>query len=158
MAVSQSTKESWKINEQMNKVLLDHLTSEMLLAQTPGGGYSVAQHLAHMAEAKKFWSSMVNEVEVSKIPNLVEEQNGKMIAETNLAQIKDVFRQTHKVILQTAESAKDKGKLPYPSLDVFLTHLMVHDAHHRGQIMLALKTADYPLPIDGTFWGLWREG
>ena len=155
MAVSQTTKESWQISEQMNRVLLEYLTPDMLLAQTPGKGYSVAQHLAHMTEAKKFWGSMLNE-NVSELPNLSDDRNGEFIAETNLAQIKDVFRQTHKTILESAESASDKGKLPYPSIDVYLTHLMVHDAHHRGQILLALKTASYPLPNEGTLWDVWR--
>jgi uncharacterized damage-inducible protein DinB len=156
MAISQSTKESWKIHEEMNKVLLEHLKAEMLLAQTPGGGYSIAQHLAHMAEAKTFWGSLLDELQVSKLPNLANNQKGEFIAETNLAQIKDVFRQTSKVILESAENATDKGNLPFPSIDVFLAHLMVHDAHHRGQILIALKFNNYPLPDEGTLWGLWR--
>jgi uncharacterized damage-inducible protein DinB len=30
--------------------------------------------------------------------------------------------------------------------------MIIHDAHHRGQILLALKTAGHPLPNEDIFW------
>jgi hypothetical protein len=38
-----------------------------------------------------------------------------------------------------------------------LTPEMVHDAHHRGQLILALKTNGYPLPGDKLLWLPWRN-
>ncbi|MEM6431914.1 MAG: DinB family protein [Deinococcota bacterium] len=35
-------------------------------------------------------------------------------------------------------------------------HMMVHDAHHRGQILLALKTSGHTLPDEGSFWMPWK--
>lgn len=153
MAISEATKESWLINDKVNKVLLGHLTPDMIEAKTPGGGYSVAQHLAHMAEAKKFWNAMLNEEKANTLPDLFKEE---LIAETNLAQIKDVFRQTSNVTLEIVESSSSKADFPYASLDVYLVHLIAHDAHHRGQILLALKTAGHVLPSEGGLWGPWR--
>ncbi|MGL4612058.1 MAG: DinB family protein [Trueperaceae bacterium] len=153
MAISESVKESWCINDKVNKVLLEHLTAEMVEAQTPGEGYSVAQHLAHMAEARKFWSAMLDEEGTKQLPDLFKNER---LAETNLAQIKDVFRQTSSVTLGLAETATDTKHFPYTSLDVYLIHLIAHDAHHRGQILLALKTSGHALPSEGALWGSWR--
>jgi uncharacterized damage-inducible protein DinB len=152
MSIDTSVKEAWAANEKMNKILLEHLTNDMLSSQTPGGGYSVAQQLAHMTGTQKFWGEKLNG-ELGSLPNLFDERNEKeFIAETNLAQIKDVMRQTSHRLLESADHAKDKGELTHVSVEVFLIHMIIHDAHHRGQILLALKTAGHPLPNEDIFW------
>ena len=153
MPVNETVKEAWLINDKVNNVLLEHLTPNMIEAHIPGSGYSVAQHLAHMAEAKKFWGAMLNEEQAGTLPDLFKEERS---AETNLAQIKDVFAQTSKVTLELAKSTSDPSDFPYASLDSYLIHLIVHDSYHRGQIVLALKTAGHPLPDEGALWGPWR--
>ncbi len=155
MSISKSVKEAWQINEGMNKILLEYLTPEMLALQTPSKDWSVAGYLAHLAAGKKWWVSHLAEEQAGGLPNLYEETTGKIIAEKNLARIKDVFGQTSKTILETVENATDKGKLPYPSTDVYLIQQMIHDGHHRGQILLALRTAGYTPPSDDDFWGGW---
>ncbi len=150
MALNQTVKESWEANEQVNKVLLEHLRPEMLKAQTPGGGYTVARHLAHMTETKVFFGIKLNDT-VSQLPSLFVNEK-EFIPETNLAQIKDVMKQTSKTILEASESTDGKGDLPQTSTEGFLIHMMIHDGHHRGQILLALKTAGYPLPNEEAFW------
>ena len=155
MAICESVKEAWHINEGMNKVLLEYLTPDMLVVQTPNKSDTVAEYLGHLASTKKWWGKHLNEEQVGGLPSLFSKIDGKFIASTDLAHIKDVFEQTSKVILETAENAKDKGKLPYPSIDVYLIQQMIHDGHHRGQILLALRTAGYELLSDDDFWGGW---
>jgi uncharacterized damage-inducible protein DinB len=105
-----------------------------------------------MTGTQKFWGKKLND-NLGTLPNLFDERNEKeFIAETNLAQIKDVMRQTNKKLLETAENAKDKGELTHVSVEMFLIHMMIHDAHHRGQILLALKTAGHALPNEDLFW------
>jgi uncharacterized damage-inducible protein DinB len=115
MVISEAVKEAWHINEGMNKILLEYLTPEMLAVQTPSKDWTVAGYLAHLAASKKWWGNHLTEEQVGSLPNLYEETTGKIIAEKNLARIKDVFEQTSKTILETAENATHKGKLPYPS-------------------------------------------
>jgi hypothetical protein len=38
MSASPPVREAWQANVRVNQVLLEHLTPEMLEAQTPGGG------------------------------------------------------------------------------------------------------------------------
>lgn len=150
MSVSQTVKEAWQANEQVNKVLLEHLTPEMLKAQTPGGGYTVARHIAHMTKTKVYFGSKLNDT-LQQLPSLFVNEK-EPTPETNLAQIKDVMRQTSQRILEVADNAQDKGELPQVSIEAYLIHMMIHDGHHRGQILLALKTAGHPLPDEDLFW------
>lgn len=39
----------------------------------------------------------------------------------------------------------------------WLTHMLVHDTRHRGQILLALKPAGHASPDDEAPWGSWRR-
>jgi uncharacterized damage-inducible protein DinB len=155
MVISESVKQAWQINEGMNKILLEHLTPEMLALRTPNNGWSVAGYLAHLAGSKKWWLTHLNEEAAGTLPDLYEETTGKMIVETDLVKIKAVFAQTSNVILESAENASDKGKLPYPSLDVYLIQDMIHDGHHRGQILLSVRSAGHTPPADDDFWGGW---
>ncbi len=155
MVVSQLVKEAWQVNDGMNKVLLEHLTPDMLKVQTPDKNWTVAGYLAHMAGTMKWWGSHVNKEEMESLPNLFQKTGEKYIAETDIEKIKAVFEQTSKTILESAEHAPNKGTLPYASLDLYLIHQIVHDAHHRGQILLALRTAGHALPDEDEFWGGW---
>lgn len=155
MAVSEAVKEAWHINEGMNKILLEYLTPEMLEVQTPSKDWSVAGYLAHLAASKKWWGTHLDEERVSHLPSLFSKIDEKFIASTDLPHIKGVFEQTSKMILEIAENAKDKGKLPYPSIDIYLIQQMIHDGHHRGQILLALRSAGYTPLNDDDFWGGW---
>lgn len=155
MVISECVREAWQISEGMNKVLLEYLTPEMLTVRTPSEDWSVAGYLAHLAASKKWWGTYLDEEQVGRLPDLYDETTGKIVSETNLARIKDVFKQTSKTILETVERADTKGKSPYSSIDVYLIHQTVHDAHHRGQILLTLRTAGYTPPNNNDFWGGW---
>lgn len=154
MAISKTVRDAWQANDRVNAVLLDHLTPEMLEAQTPGGGWTVAHHLAHMTGVVKYWG-MDFAPKLEALPDLHDE-NGVM--ETDLSRIREVMEQTREAALEAATSQPegDKGKLPHPSVEAYLIHMLVHEAHHRGQILLALKTNGYPLPDEDSMWGPWR--
>jgi len=72
------------------------------------------------------------------------------------------------VLAQTAAAAQEAeavesapedftGEPPHSSADAFLIHMMVHDAHRRGQVLLALKTSRYTLPDEDSMWISWKE-
>ena len=151
--------EAWRANARVNRELLNHLTEEMLGAQTPGGGYSVAQHLAHMTEVMKSWGFKLDE-QLNALPDLYsdyDEVADTFVAETDLTRIRDVMVETEEALLKAVEESEgEKGTLPHTSTGAFLIHMMVHDAHHRGQILLALKTSGHPLPDEDRLWGPWR--
>ncbi|MEZ4630684.1 MAG: DinB family protein [Deinococcales bacterium] len=153
--LSDGVKEAWQINSRINKVIIDHLSPEMVHARTPGGGWSVAQHLAEIVMTPKHFGSKFN-ASLAKLPNLYEDNPDDFIAETDLNRIREVTAQTAEAVLAAAETAQSKGDLPHNSLDAYLIHMMVHDAHHRGQLLLALKTNGFPLPSEDLMWKPWK--
>jgi uncharacterized damage-inducible protein DinB len=155
MLVSQIVKDTWHINDGMNKVLLEYLTPETVKVEAPDKNWSIAAYLAHLASSKKWWISHINKEQAELLPSLFHKTKDTFVAETNLEKIKDVFEQVSKTMLETAERADDKGILPYDSVDLYLIHMTTHDAHHRGQILLTLRTAGYRPPSDDDFWGGW---
>ena len=154
--ISPSVKEAWQINTQINKALLDHLTPDMVHARTPGGGWSVAQHIAEIVATPKHWGIKFAP-NLKSLPNLYEDHPSDFIAETDLSRMRQVAAQTAEAVLQAAEKSDGKGELPHTSVDIYLIHMMVHDAHHRGQLFLALKTNGYPLPDDKLIWSPWKN-
>jgi uncharacterized damage-inducible protein DinB len=153
--VSEAVRTAWQINEAMNIKLLTHLSPEMLSLQISDHSDTIAAYLAHIAISKKWWGKHLNEEQVAALPSLYSKTDQGYIVSADLAHIQEVFEQTSKIILETAEHATDKGKLPYPSIDVYLIQQMIHDAHHRGQILLTLRTAGHTPPDDDDFWGGW---
>ena len=151
---------AWNANAAINDVLLNHLTPAMLEAVTPGGGYTVAQHLAHMVECLKGWASDLEASAVKDLPDLYSNYDpatGRFDAEQNLERIQSVMKQTRDTVLETAQSATGTGNLPHATVGKFLIHMMTHDAHHRGQILLALKTNGHALPDEESMWLPWRS-
>jgi uncharacterized damage-inducible protein DinB len=151
---------AWAANNAVNNELLASLSTAMLEAVTPGGGYSVAQHLAHMTECIKSWGMELEASRLKDLPDLYsnyEPSTGMFDAETNLDLIKSVMLQTRDATLQTAELVTSTGNLPHESAGAFLIHMLVHEAHHRGQILIALKTAGHKLPDEEGMWLPWRS-
>ena len=160
MVIAQTVKDAWHENLRVTLALLDHLDTKSLQAKTPGGGYTVAQHLAHITASTKFWGMDMDEQGLSSLPNLfpedADDDDLDFEAELDLRVIREVITDTSDRVIESCEAASSKGHLPHTSLDAYLIHMMVHNAHHRGQIMLALKTAGHELPDDEKIWGPWR--
>jgi uncharacterized damage-inducible protein DinB len=159
-SLSPTLQDSWKANNASNDALLEHLTPEMLEAVTPGGGWTVVQHIAHMVGFYK-WMSIRFAPGLQTLPDLFDpneddEENFTVIGD--LEKIREVWPQTREAVLNAINNAKDKGSLPQLSLEHFVIHVFVHDAHHRGQIMLALKTSGFARPDDEPIWWPWRTG
>ncbi|MEJ2287689.1 MAG: DinB family protein [Deinococcales bacterium] len=154
---------AWHRNLAVNQALLEHLEPAMLDARSPGGGATVAQLLAHMAATTKFWGALLDPERMMALPDLFHGEPesgapGALEAETDLARIRAVWDRTAEAALATAE-AHPSGSEESPHADgaAYLVHMMVHDAHHRGQILLALKTHRHPLPDEEALWGPWRS-
>lgn len=105
---------------------------------------------------------------MGKLPNLftIREDLDKddpeaFVPETDHARIRVVLAQTAAAAqeAEAVESAPEDftGEPPHPSADAFLIRMMVHDAHHRGQVLLALKTSGYALPDEDPMWIPWKE-
>lgn len=154
---------AWGRNLAVNEALLDHLEPAMLTARSPGGGASVAQLLAHMVGTTKFWGAMLDPQRMEPLPDLFrgEPDSGApdaLDAVTDPATVRAVLRATAGSALVAAQSHADgSAESPHPDGAAYLVHMLVHDAHHRGQILLALKTSGFILPDEEALWAPWRS-
>ncbi len=152
-------------SHQVDRALLEHLTLEMMHAVVPGGGMSVAQHLAHLLGATKTWLARLAPDEAVGLPDLfdrdaaLEGRADAFAAETEPARVSEVAETIHDALVRTVADAAAvwPGALPHRSITQFVTHMMVHAAHHRGQILLALKASGHPLPDEDAMWQPWKE-
>jgi DinB family len=136
-------------NADVNDLLVAHLsTPEMLDARTPGDGFTVAEQLAHFL-------SKLSVGAAEGLPELYDPE--RQLAERDPARIRAVLDQTSAAVLESVVTAPDRGQLPHVSLAQFLIHMLVHDAHHRGQILLALKANGLPLPDEAAMWFSWND-
>ncbi len=156
MSINSMVREAWLANNKVNKVFLEHLTPEMLSIQTPAGGYTIAQHLADMSNAAKYWLSKLENANINAIGNLYDENAEEFIAEMNLERIRQVFQETTDVILKELDNA-DASQLVHKSIESYMIHMLVHDAHHRGQILVTLKVAGHNIPEEDAVWMPWKS-
>ncbi len=160
MKIGPSVRAAWGRNLEVNRALVGHLTPEMLGARTPGGGFSVAQHLSHIVGVTKFWGGLLDPERLSALPDLYDPDGDSFEdgSEMDPKRILDVLEATTGVALAAAE-ARPQGSdaLPHTDADAYLVHMIVHDAHHRGQILPALKTSSFPLPDEDALWASWRS-
>lgn len=141
-------------NVRVNDVLCAHLTPEMMGAVTPGGGMTVAQHLAHMAGVTREWLSQLDEGAAAPLPILYDDtREDAFVAQEDPGRAAEVLRAVWGSALETALNAEGTGQLPHPSTAQFVTHMLIHDAHHRGQVLLALKVNGHSRPDEDAMWG-----
>jgi uncharacterized damage-inducible protein DinB len=145
MAIHKSVKEAWQTNARINQSLLDHLTPEMLQAKTPGSGLTVDEHLVEILYNPKYFGLKFAPEMLESLPNLHEMDGDEFIAESDLSKFREAAPNIAQNILEAADTATNKGSLPHTDLDIYLIHMMVHDAHHRGQ------------PNDKLIWLPWRN-
>jgi len=160
VAVSQSVLECWQANNQVNENLLQHLSQEMLDAQTPGGGMTVAGHLAEISGTVEYWVSHLAPGQLRKTTRLYRiTEDDEFVPETDLEKFRAHFREGRDAALEAAQAvpAGETGDAPHLSADAVLLHMIVHDSHHRGQLLLALKVNGHSLPSEEAMWLPWRN-
>jgi uncharacterized damage-inducible protein DinB len=145
---------AWNANTAINAVLLKHLTPAMLSAVTPSAGQSVAGHLTHMVECLKYWAGELETDGINDLPDI----NAVLLeSATDLRRIQSVIQATYNAVFAIALNAKGKGNLPHATVGKFLMYTVAHDSHHRGQILLALKSNGYALPDEAAMWLPWNS-
>lgn len=158
--------ESFNRNAHVNEVILDTLAEADLALGDGQGGWNVGQHLGHLAEFRYGWLSFISPPHAKDIPSVLEgdAQNPQMTTQ-NLAEIKQAFTAGDAAALGAVTSALDENRSfegAYKSHPAhFLQHIIVHDSHHRGQILSLLRrggwTREQLNALDDATWTFWNE-
>jgi uncharacterized damage-inducible protein DinB len=143
---------AWDIHQQHNLLLLSHLTEADLKVSLSARGRSVSEQFAHLHNTRLTWLEAVAKPLYHKSLVLTKEavltpDNLKEALEKSAASIRQLID----------DSWENGGKLPSfkTGLIPFVSYLISHESHHRGNMLLTLKQNGYKIP-DKLKWGLWE--
>ncbi len=142
--------DTWRLNNRVNLMLLEHLTNEQLAVTPSARARNIADQLAHLHNVRIMWLE-VQAPSVAK--GLQKVPKGTATKE----ELKRALEASANALADVIAAAEATGKLKAAKRGVaaFFGYRVAHEAQHRGQIILHLKHAD--LPIDRMLgFGLWE--
>ncbi|MCX6351667.1 MAG: hypothetical protein NTX03_07385 [Bacteroidetes bacterium] len=148
--------ETWEINNRINLMLLESIAEEQLADKLNGGGKSVGAQIAHIHQARLFWLDGYGKIDVSSMEKIAKDQT------ENKTLLKECLGISNLAMIDMFEKLNEKGGVTgYNNLQspliTFLGYTLAHEAHHRGQIMLTLKSNGH-LPDKALTFGIWEWG
>lgn len=143
--------ETWAINARINLFLLDSLSEAQLDAKPTKGRVPRAQ-MVHILNVRLMWLQ-------SARPDLHGEQT-KLENTAATEELRLRLQESAKAIetlVQDAVNGDLKVKGHKPHVYSFVSYLISHESHHRGQLELALRIVGDPIS-DKVSYGLWEWG
>jgi len=129
--------EAWRTNNKIGLLFIELISDEgMMETLSLRGGRTVYGQLVHLHNARMQWLQVVDKEIASKIRSIDKE------ASYDKDGLYDVFEDSGKGIEDFINRSWEKGgkvNSYRKGLIPFISYLMVHEAHHRGNILLTLK-------------------
>lgn len=158
--------ESFARNGRVNEAVLNTVSEADLNLADGQGGWNIGQHLGHLAEFRHGWLSLISPPHAKDIPSVVEgDADNFYLTARSLSEVEQAFTAGDEAALEAVMSALNENRLfkeAYKSHPAhFLQHIIVHDAHHRGQILSLLRrggwTPEQMDALDDATWSIWNE-
>ncbi|MVN88442.1 DUF664 domain-containing protein [Deinococcus sp. HMF7620] len=165
--------ESFRRNARVNEVLLTALNPADFALSDGQGGWTVERHLRHMAGFRVSWLWNLSRDHAMPLldPTRTDADGDPMWRwqESPPAELNAAFTAGDEAAVKAVEAHLASGE-PFAdpwnegsyraSPAHFLQHTIVHDSHHRGQVMALLRqgghTKDQMDELDN-HWAIWRE-
>jgi uncharacterized damage-inducible protein DinB len=153
-------------NAEVNAALLDALADADLSVPDRRGGWNVGKHLGHLAEFRAGWLGFIAPAHARGIPSVVEGDEADFAltvsAVEDLAEAFRVGDAAARAAVRERLAAGGSFERVYVSHPTaFLIHTVVHDAHHRGQVLALLRAGGKPQAwldaVDDATWSVWRR-
>lgn len=157
--------ESFDRNSRVTRALLDTLTMDDLNHEDGVGGFSVGQHLADIVSFRRDWLSRVAPAHAERAKNVIDEASPTWLGVSSVAELQEGFDEGDAAMKAAVLEAMAEGRGfvgYYESHPAHLVqHCIVHDSHHRGQILALLRQAGRPAEtreeLENSSWAIWRE-
>lgn len=149
---------TWRVNNKTNLLLLNSIPKKGLLLEPSGPrARNIAQMFAHLYHARIGW---VRWHEPSAAAGMKRFSKGIVPLRSELKRALNSSATMIEAFLERAFQGQAKIKSFQKQPIRFMTYLIMHEAHHRGQIAFALKHSGMRLPADVSahlwqdwFWG-----
>jgi uncharacterized damage-inducible protein DinB len=143
---------TWQISHRINIYLLDAIDEAALGDQPVSKGRTVGEQFAHLHNVRLMWLQAAAPELMEGLAKLDKETISKNSISSALEKSAVAIST---LIEQGIEAGRIKGFKPSP--EAFAGYLMAHEAHHRGQLLIALKENKH-LPEKKVLFGMWEWG
>ena len=139
-------------NDRINQYMIENLPEAAWRAEPPGGkGRTVAAIVAHMHNVRVMW------LKATKAEEIPEQLERTSVTPTEARQGLETSRKALSTVMSRALETDLRVKGFRPDVVGFLSYLIAHDAHHRGQIAMLARQVGHALPQKAMF-GMWEWG
>lgn len=158
--------ESFDRNARVNRKVLDAISMSELDISDGRGGRTIGQLLGELAEFRYGWLTTISPEHAEGIPSVIEgDELEYVVTAQSMAELVAAFDAGDAAAKKAVLDALDEGRSFSGAYEShpghFLQHILVHDAHHRGQIMTLLRqggrSAEEMDALERTTWPIWRE-
>ncbi|HET8985119.1 MAG TPA: DinB family protein [Trueperaceae bacterium] len=156
--------ESFDRNARVNRATLATLSMDDLTYGDGVGGFNIGQHLADIVNFRPDWLKRVSPEHAARVTDVTDGSDTwlkvKSIAELQAAFDEGDAAMRDAVLDAVRESRSFKGVYETHPAHL-MQHCIVHDSHHRGQILALLRQAgrspEERERLESASWPIWRE-
>ena len=145
--------EAWAIHDRINRYLLAAIPDEALDAVAASKGRTVAEQFAHIHNVRLMWLKAALPELLTGLAKLEKTALNRKSLNTEL----DKSGAAIATLLQHAAVDGDRIKGFKPHGTAFFAYLVSHESHHRGQILITLMQAGFPVDKKVSY-GIWEWG
>jgi len=157
--------ESFERNARVNRVTLATIKPADLLYGDSAGGFNIGQHIADIVSFRPEWLSRIAPDHAASIPSVMSESSPTWLSTDDIGELQAAFdagdAACKAAVLEAVREGRSFERVYQAHPAHFIQHCIVHDSHHRGQILALLRQSGRPTEerekLETASWPIWRE-
>ncbi|MDA0700194.1 MAG: damage-inducible protein DinB [bacterium] len=156
--------EAFERNARVNRAVLATLDMGDLDYGDGVGGFSIGQHLADIVGFRRDWLSRVSPEHAERLLDITDADAPNRLKAGSIGELQAAFDDGDAAIRDAVLDAVrdgrrfDRAYASHPAQ--LMVHCVVHDAHHRGQILALLRQSgrapEERERLEDATWPIWR--